>query len=118
MKLNHLGITVTDVLEASRFLETYFGLRPIGKKHPNLSHLQDEDGFILSIFRGDKITDPRATHIGFIRESVADVDELYGRLVRDGFKADPPQHSHGYTFYLVAPGSFAVEVVCQRIKVL
>ena len=112
MKLNHLGITVTDVLAASAFLETYFGLEPIGKKRPNLSHLQDENGLILSLFRGTKITEPQTTHIGFIRGSEAEVDELYGRLARDGFKADPPHHSHGYTFYLVAPGGFAVEVVC------
>ena len=28
MKLNHLNLTVDDVPEARRFLETYFGLRP------------------------------------------------------------------------------------------
>ncbi len=112
MKLNHLGITVTDVLAASEFLETYFRLEPVGKKHPNLSHLQDENGLILSLFRGDKITEPETTHIGFIQESEAAVDGLYQRLTKDGYKTNPPQHSHGYTFYLVAPGGFAVEVVC------
>lgn len=117
MKLNHLGITVTDVLAASGFLEKYFGLKAVGKKHPNLSHLQDENGLILSLFkgdvaRGDKITEPETTHIGFIQESEAQVDELYRQLTKDGFRAEPPQRSHGYTFYLVAPGGFAVEVVC------
>ena len=27
MKINHLNLTVTDVLAAANFLETYFGLR-------------------------------------------------------------------------------------------
>lgn len=112
MKLNHLGITVKDVLAACEFLETYFALEPVGNKHRNLSHLQDENGLILSLFRGDRITEPETTHIGFMQESEAAVDELYQRLTEGGFKADPPQHSHGYTFYLVAPGGFAVEVVC------
>lgn len=112
MKLNHLGLTVTDVLAASEFLETYFRLEPVGEKHPNLSHLQDENGLILSLFRGDKITEPETTHIGFIQASETEVDELYTRFIRDGYKVKPPQQSHGYTFYLVAPGGFAVEIVC------
>jgi lactoylglutathione lyase len=112
MKLNHLGITVNDVMAASEFLEKYFGLTLVGKKHPSLSHLQDENGLILSIFKGDKITEPETTHLGFIQESEAKVDEMYQRLIGDGFRVDPPQRSHGYTFYVVAPGGFAVEVVC------
>lgn len=30
MKLNHLNLMVTDVLETQKFLETYFGLRSRG----------------------------------------------------------------------------------------
>jgi catechol 2,3-dioxygenase-like lactoylglutathione lyase family enzyme len=30
MQLNHLNLTVTDVPEAYRFLEKYFGLRKVG----------------------------------------------------------------------------------------
>jgi lactoylglutathione lyase len=112
MKLNHLGITVNDVIAASEFLEEYFGLISVGKKHLNLSHLQDENGLILSIFKGKKITEPETTHIGFIQESEAKVDEMYQCLTGNGFKIDPPQRSHGYTFWFVAPGGFAVEVVC------
>ncbi len=32
MKLNHLGITVTDTVAARNFLEKYFGLEGIEKK--------------------------------------------------------------------------------------
>jgi lactoylglutathione lyase len=112
MKLKHLAITVTDVIAASEFLEKYFGLRAIGKKHVNLAHLQDENGLILSIFQGGKITEPETTHLGFVQESEARVDEVYQRLTNDGFKIDPPQQSHGYTFWFVAPSGLAVEVVC------
>jgi lactoylglutathione lyase len=111
MKLNHLGITVKDVIAASEFLEKYFGFEFIGKKHPNLSHLRDDSGLILSVFKGDKITEPETTHIGFMQESEEKVNEIYQRLKDDGFEVEPPQQSHGYTFYVVAPGGFAVEVV-------
>lgn len=37
---------------------------------------------------------------------------MYRRLKADGFDVQPPQRSHGWTFYVVAPGGFAVEVVC------
>ena len=30
MKLNHINLTVTDVLEASDFLVKYFGMRSMG----------------------------------------------------------------------------------------
>jgi lactoylglutathione lyase len=112
MVLNHLGITVTDTVAARNFLEKYFGLIGIGKNNARMTHVQDDNGLILSLFKGDKITEPQTTHIGFMQDSEEKVDEIYQRLKEDGFKVEPSQRSHGYTFYVIAPGGFMVEVVC------
>lgn len=111
MVLNHLGISVTDVFEARAFLEKYFGLEGIGKNNHKMTHVRDEKGFILSLFKGPPITEPSTTHIGFMQESEARVNEIYERLKGDGFEVEPPQKSHGWTFWFVAPGGFAIEVV-------
>ncbi len=108
MKLNHLGITVSDVVEARIFLETYFGLKGIGKNNPKLTHLRDDDGFILSLVEGE----PESTHIGFMQETEAQVNAVYERLKGNGFDVPPPTRSHGWTFYFVAPGGLTIEVVC------
>lgn len=112
MKLNHLGITVSDVYEARVFLEKYFGFKGIGKNNHKMTHLQDDNGLILSLFQGSPITEPKTTHIGFMQETEEQVNEIYQRLKADGFEVQPPQRSHGWTFHFVAPGGFAIEVVC------
>lgn len=117
MKLNHLGLTVTDVYEARAFLEKYFGLKGIGKNNHKMTHLQDDDGLILSLFQvglfgSSAITEPESMHIGFMQETEEQVNEVYQRLKDDGFAVEPPQRSHGWTFTFVAPGGFAIEVVC------
>lgn len=111
MKLNHLGISVTDTFEARAFLEKYFGLKGIGKNNRKMTHVQDDGGLILSLFQGPPITEPRSTHIGFMQETEEQVNAIYQRLKDDGFDVPPPQRSHGWTFTFVAPGGFAIEVV-------
>jgi lactoylglutathione lyase len=117
MKLNHLNLTVTDVAEASQFLEKYFGLRSIGKKGKAMAFLLDDDGLLLSLtsMKMSKETEvkyPASFHIGFMQESEEKVNEINRRLKDDGFAVDPPQRLHGYTFYFQAPGGFTVEVLC------
>lgn len=112
MKLNHMGITATDVFEAREFLEKSFKLEGIGENNHNLTHVCDENRLILSIFKGSRASEPETTHIGFIQESEAEVDEMYRRLKEDGFEVSPPRRSHGGTFHFVAPGGFAIEVLC------
>ena len=108
MTLNHLGVVVSEVEATRAFLERYFGLVPIGPASPKLMHLQDDKGFILSLTEGD----PERCHIGFIQETEGAVDALYARLKADGVAADPPRRSHGWGFYLRAPGGLIIEVVC------
>jgi catechol 2,3-dioxygenase-like lactoylglutathione lyase family enzyme len=113
MKLNHLNLTVTDVLVAKQFLETYFGLHNQGggKK---LSFLSDDNGLVLTLMQADpagEVRYPPNFHIGFIQESEAQVNEMNQRLKDDGFEVPLPQRFHAWTFYFQAPGGFTIEVL-------
>ena len=55
MRLNHLNLTVTDVLVARDFLERYFGLRNIGG-NAGMAFLSDDDGFVLTLMKAGKAT--------------------------------------------------------------
>ena len=112
MKLNHLNLTVTDVVAAHNFLQTYFGMTPLTEPDPNMGFLTDENGMVLSLFRGKEMHYPKLFHIGFIQASRAKVDDLNARLKADGYDVPAPSHQHGsWTFYMEAPGGFAVEVL-------
>jgi lactoylglutathione lyase len=109
MKLNHLGVVVTDVMATRDFLEKYFGLVGIGKGNTTMTHLDDGHGFALSLFRGENASE---VHIGFMRETKEQVNIIYQCLKDDGYEAKSPQRSHGWTFYVTAPGELIIEVVC------
>ena len=113
MKLNHLNLAVDDVAAAKAFLIKYFGLRDsaAGDSNKNRTFLRDDNGMVVSMFKGKDIVYPGTFHIGFIQESEAAVDAMYARMTADGLKADPPQRSHGWTFYVKAPGGFLVEIL-------
>jgi lactoylglutathione lyase len=115
VRLNHLNLTVDDVPAAARFLETYFGMRPIGEGERNFTALFDDDGLVLTLMgagRGKTVTYPKTFHIGFMQATEDDVNELNRRLRTDGFDVEPPRRSHAWTFYVEAPGGFTVEVLC------
>ena len=113
MKLNHLNLTVTDALETQKFLEKYFGLKPLGKGNARMAFLSDDDGMVLSMFKGTEVKYPDSFHIGFIQESPEQVNEINRRLKLDGFDVPAPGKMHGsWTFYFVAPGGFTIEVLC------
>jgi catechol 2,3-dioxygenase-like lactoylglutathione lyase family enzyme len=112
MKLNHLNLTVTDVLAACEFLEKYYGLRRTGG-NAGMSFMTDDSGFVLSIMKAGKDTTvsyPGNFHIGFFIDSEAKVDEIHQRLTADGYSVSQPERHHGYTFYAAAPGGFTVEL--------
>ena len=117
MKLNHLNLTVSNVLEAHHFLEKHFGLKSYGEMatRETMSFLSDDDGLVLALFRGAKgteVTYPAGFHIGFIQESEARVNEINQRLREDGYDVAKPSRLHGsWTFYFKAPGGFTVEVL-------
>ena len=116
MKVNHLNLSVSDVMAARTFLETYFGLKPLmAKANDTLSVLQDDNGSIITLMNVDKreeIKYPSRFHVGFIQESEAAVDALNQRLKDGGYAVEPPSKQHGsWTFYLTAPGGFIIEVL-------
>jgi lactoylglutathione lyase len=109
--LNHINLTVTDVEAAKDFLSKYFGLKDQGG-NKGMAFLSDSNGLLLSLMKAKgNVTYPATFHIGFGQVNDAKVDEIYARLIADGYQADPPQHLHGYTFYIEAPGGFTVEVL-------
>jgi lactoylglutathione lyase len=57
MRLNHLNLTVTDVGEASAFLDKYFGLQPLSGGNDGFTVLMDEDEFVLTLMRAGKRTE-------------------------------------------------------------
>jgi catechol 2,3-dioxygenase-like lactoylglutathione lyase family enzyme len=117
MKLNHLNLTVSNVPEAHRFLEKYFGLRGYQGMEPReaMSFTSDDDGMLLALFRGangSEIKYPAGFHVGFIQDSEEQVNEINQRLRDDGYQVPKPARLHGsWTYYFQAPGGFTVEVL-------
>ena len=109
MKINHINLTVTDVLAAAEFLEKYFGMTNQGG-NKGFTVLFDDDGLVLSLMKGSGIY-PETFHIGFGQESEAKVNQIYERLKADGFDVAAPERHHAWTFYIKAPGGFTVEVM-------
>ncbi len=118
MKLNHLNLTVSDVLARHRFLEKHFGLKDYGSLEPSeaMSFLSDDNGMVLALFRaakGAEVKYPAGFHIGFVQESEERVNQINDRLREDGFKVPKPARLHGsWTFYFQSPGGFTIEVLC------
>ncbi len=117
MRLNHLNLTVTDVGAARSFLEAYFGLvahAGIGDDE-RFCLLRDDDDMAITLMRGAPGADvayPGTFHIGFVQPDEQAVDAINQRLVDDGYDVRPARRFHGsWTFYLDAPGGFAIEVM-------
>jgi catechol 2,3-dioxygenase-like lactoylglutathione lyase family enzyme len=117
MKLNHLNLTVSNVLEAHHFLEKHFGLKTVDGFEPreSMSFMSDDHGMLLALFRA-KPTEakyPAGFHIGFMQESEEQVNQINQRLREDGYEVAKPARIHNsWTFYFEAPGGFTVEVLC------
>ena len=115
MKLNHVNLAVSDVLQTQLFFQTYFGFQPLTKGSPVLTVLRDESGSILTLSNFNKATDvtyPEDFHIGFIQNSREDVNAINQRLKDDGFDVEAPHISHGsWTFYFRIPGAVLIEVL-------
>ena len=116
MKLNHLNLTVSNVLETHRFLQKHFGLKALGgEPREAMGFLTDDNGMVLALFRGKdgKVSYPPGFHVGFVQESEAQVNQINQRLREDGIEVPKPARMHGsWTFYFQAPGGFTIEVLC------
>jgi catechol 2,3-dioxygenase-like lactoylglutathione lyase family enzyme len=112
IKLHHLNLTVPDVAATQQFLETYFGLSCIGTRGNSFAAMLDDEGFVLSLMKGTAVDYPKTFHIGFPQSSEEEVNKINQRLKEAGYEVTAPTHSHGYTFYVKAPGNFTIEVCC------
>lgn len=110
MTLNHLTLAVPDVAATKSFLIEYFGLREEDGRQ-NIVFLRDDQGMVLTLIKAKDVSYPAFFHIGFIQESEAKVDEINARLRSAGIDVAAPERSHGYTFYVRAPGGFLIEVL-------
>lgn len=112
MRLNHLHLMVTDGRAASTFLATYFGWRQLSG-NAGLTVLMDDAGFVLTLMkiaRENRSLYPDNFHVGFFVESEVMVDSINRRLKEDGYEVAPPERHHAYSFYVMAPGGFTVEL--------
>ena len=75
--------------------------------------LFDDDQFVLTLMKGKDVQYPKTFHIGFPQESREKVDQINQRLKNDGYEVAPPVESHGYTFYVKAPGGFTIEIISE-----
>lgn len=115
MRLDHVNLTVRDVLEASAFLKKHFGyVDAFDDNNPDISVLADGHGMHINLMRGAKPTYPKTFHIGFDAQTEAEVNAAYARLTSDGLTIKPPVHAWGsWTFHFPCPGGdFVIEVAC------
>jgi lactoylglutathione lyase len=112
MRLNHLNLTVTDVLATVSLLETYFGFtRSDMPCNEHMAFLHDESGFLLSMFRAVDVTYPKMFHIGFLQDSAREVHAMHRRLTEGGFDPPMPREDHGrLTFYFQSGTGVTIEV--------
>jgi len=83
MKLNHINLVVSDVVEAINFFETYFNFKCTDVKGDNIvAILKGADGFTLVIMtnKEGKAIYPDAFHIGFMLDNSNAVTETYEKL--------------------------------------
>jgi hypothetical protein len=120
MVLNHVNLTVNDVITTREFLEKYFGLRPMAgaKANPGFDVLFDDNQYpmILTLIRcrkGTTVSYPETFHIGFGQPGEEAVNEINRRLKEDGYDVPEPSRQHGsWTFYFECPGGgFTIEVL-------
>jgi lactoylglutathione lyase len=116
MKLDHINLTVSHVVEASDFLKRHFGYRDVFEdNNVGMAVLSDGSGMHINLMKGSDATYPKLFHIGFDLETEAEVNAMYARLKADGMDINPPKHTSwgAWTFNFKCPGGhFAIEVAC------
>ena len=113
MNLNHLGLGVTEVPQTIAMFEKYFGLRRVDHSPVNekMGFVNDDSGALITIFRVPDADYPKIFHIGFMQDTVEQVDAIHEQLESDGFAPEAMREEHGRkTFYFKAPGGFTIEV--------
>jgi lactoylglutathione lyase len=116
MKLDHINLTVSNVVEASTFLKKHFGYHDVFEdNNAGMAALSDGSDIHVLLMKGSNASYPRYFHIGFDPGTEAGVNAVYERLKADGMEIDPPRHRqwNSYTFNFKCPGGeFFLEVAC------
>ncbi len=116
MKLDHINLTVGNVIKASTFLKKHFGYKDIfDDNNAGMAALGDGSDMHILLMKGSSATYPKYFHIGFDMETESNVTTMYERLKNDGMEIDPPEHTAwgSYTFNFKCPGNdFTIEVAC------
>lgn len=113
MKINHLGLAVTDVVATVEMFETYFGLVrvPEAPMNAKMGFMLDDDGALITLFKTNDAVYPKIFHIGFMQGNVEQVYMIHEKLKAGGFNPEEVREEHGrMTFYFKTPGNFVVEV--------
>jgi lactoylglutathione lyase len=115
MALNHLNLTVTDVLATKAFLEKYFDFHAVMEGNEKMTFLSD-GSMMLSMFKSTDVSYPKDFHIGFLQETEEQVSQINQRLKDDGFDVPEPKRLQGgrWSFYFDSPGGFVIEVECVK----
>ena len=115
MKLDHVNLTVSNVLEASAFFKKYFGYTDMYEdNNAGMAVLTDGSNLHINLMKGAQATYPKLFHIGFDFETEANVTAMFERLTSDGLQLELPRHAWGsWTFHFTCPGGdFIIEVAC------
>ncbi|CAN7339716.1 VOC family protein [Pararhizobium sp. LjRoot238] len=119
MRLNHIDLYSADVAATARFFLDHLDFLLIDKRgNDQFYQLTDGSGLVFVISPpieklggADQVAlDAQTYHIGFLLESSADVDGIFGQLATAGFSIAEPRNMHGaYAFYVTIPGNILVE---------
>ncbi|MBI1297814.1 VOC family protein [bacterium] len=115
MKLDHINLTVHDVIEAGNFLKKHFNFADVfDNNDASITALKEPSGMIVLLMKGSVATYPKMFHIGFDLETKEAVNAHYERLTSAGIVTDPPESGWGsWTFNFKCPGgNFTIEVAC------
>lgn len=115
MKLNHLDLSVTDVIATRNFFVSNFDFKLQESPNPDLfAILKDKDNFTLVISpikKSENVKYPSQFHIGFLVDSREEVLKIHARLISANVKVPEPVESRrGFMFYFNEPSGTLIEV--------
>jgi catechol-2,3-dioxygenase len=122
--LNHTNLTTYDVPALHAFLKRIFGLRTLEMRGSKFAVMQDAQGFLLSLMFHKEMTPehgyPGFFHVGFLQDTLKDVNERYAAIAQAGFATPAPAllkrgGPPTYGFYVNAPGGVTVEVSTMNV---
>jgi catechol 2,3-dioxygenase-like lactoylglutathione lyase family enzyme len=122
MILNHIDLQVSNIDAATKFFETYFGLRCTYRREGQIALLADDGGLQLGLSNlhdSPPPVYPPDFHIGFVQENVQQVREIYERVKGAGveIKFELQEAGPNLAFVCLAPDSIRVEVRGPRDRV-